>query len=165
MERRGFWFRVILLLGAFVLGLGMAGLVLQKASAALRPDAPKTFCANGTGTGCDGSLDGCFATIQQAIDAASSGDQLRVASGIYKQPGGTVASIHGKGLGIDGGYDPTCSQHDPDVYKTVLDGQAAGSVVSVTNTGGDVFLRWLTIQNGDGSGNCGIGGCGGGIYA
>lgn len=164
MDRKGCGSRAFLLVVSLALGLGMAGLALRQASAAFRPNAAKTFCVNGTGTGCDGSLDGCFAVIQDAIDAAAPGDQLRVAGGTYKEPGGTVISIHGKGLGIDGGYDSTCSQQDPDVYKTVLDGQGAGSVVSVTNTSGDVFLRWLTIQNGNGSGNCGIGGCGGGVY-
>lgn len=163
MNRRGCWQRGIVFMGAIVLGVALAGLMLWGASAAPRTGAAATYCVNGTGTGCDASLDGCFATIQQAINAASPGDTLFVAGGTYTGSGGRVASID-KSLSIDGGYDATCSQHDPEIYETVLDGQGLSSVISVTNTGGDVFLRWLTVQNGNGSGNCGIGGCGGGVY-
>ncbi|MEJ2266875.1 MAG: right-handed parallel beta-helix repeat-containing protein, partial [Anaerolineales bacterium] len=165
MNSKGRGLRAIILTGALALGLALASLALWGASAAPQTGtAASIYCVNGTGTACDASLDGCFATIQPAIDAASSGDQLLIAGGIYTEPGGTVVAIGGKGLNIDGGYNPSCSQHDPDQYQTVLDGQALGTVVSVTNTGADLFMRWLTIQNGDGRGNCGIGGCGGGIY-
>lgn len=163
MTERGFWQKGIVFTGAIALGLALAGLALWGASAAPRSGAAATYCVNGTGTGCGSSLDGCFATIQQAINAAAPGDKLMVAGGTYTEPGGRVANI-AKSLSIDGGYDASCSQHNPDLYETVLDGQGLSSVISVTNTGGDVFLRWLTIQNGKGSGNCGIGGCGGGVY-
>ena len=136
MNSKGRGLRAIILTGALALGLALASLALWGASAAPQTGtAASIYCVNGTGTACDASLDGCFATIQPAIDAASSGDQLLIAGGIYTEPGGTVVAIAGKGLNIDGGYNPSCSQHDPDQYQTVLDGQALGTVVSVTNTG------------------------------
>ncbi|MFQ6101356.1 MAG: choice-of-anchor Q domain-containing protein [Anaerolineae bacterium] len=127
-----------------------------------RADA-NVYCVNQTGTGCDGVCGGgCYGSVQAAIDAASSGGEIRIAAGTYA-PDGTVAAIT-KELALHGGYDPTCAGFDPDLYQTVLDAQWGGSVISITNAG-EVVLQHLTLTHGDGRNNCGAwAGCGGGVY-
>jgi len=110
--------------------------------------------------------DECYASVQAAIDAASTGAQIRIAGGTYTRPGGTVAAIT-KELVLRGAYNQPCgdSDFDPDLYQTVLDAQWGGSVISITNAG-DVLLERLTLTHGDGSENGGAGyGNGGDIYA
>jgi len=124
-----------------------------------------TYCVNQTGAGCNGAAcgGGCYSSLQAAVNAAGTGDEVHIAGGTYA-PGGTVAAISGKELVLRGGYDSTCAGFDPDQYETVLDAQWGGSVISITNAG-DVLLEHLTLTHGDGTGSCGGGGCGGGIYA
>jgi hypothetical protein len=124
---------------------------------------PGLQCVNETGTGCDPACGGnCHNAIQKAIDHAAIGDEIRVAGGTYTMLAGTVAHIE-KELWITGGYDPACSQLDPDLYATVLDGQGLGPVVEIVDAG-DVGLAHLTITGGNGTGTCTPNGCGGGIY-
>jgi hypothetical protein len=124
---------------------------------------PGLQCVNETGTGCDPICGGnCHNAIQKAIDHATTGDEIRVAGGRYTMLAGTVARIE-KELLLTGGYDPTCSQFDPDRYVTVLDAQGLGSTVEIV-AAGDVGLMHLSIVGGNGTGNCGANGCGGGIY-
>jgi hypothetical protein len=120
-------------------------------------------CVNQTGTGCDGVCGTCYASIQAAVNAASPGNQIRVAGGIYTDTAGTVATIN-KELQIHGGYSPDLSSLNLDQYTTLLDAQWGGSVISITNAG-DVMLQHLTLTHGDGAGNCyNTLGCGGGIF-
>jgi hypothetical protein len=99
------------------------------------------------------------------VNVVITGNEINIAGGTYYGPaGGTVAVIAGKELVIRGGYDSSCTIHDPGLYETVLDAQWGGSVISITNAG-DVLLHHLTLTGGDGTGNCGTVGCGGGIYA
>ena len=151
---------------AALLGLALAVLLLWLGAASLARADPSVHCVNGSGSGCGGDCGGCYASVQSAVDAASPGHEIRIADGTYTDPASTVAAIGGKELVIRGGYDPTCSGHDPDMYQTVLDAQWGGSVISITNAG-DVFLQHLTLTHGDGLGNCPSwpGSCGGGIYA
>ena len=124
---------------------------------------PGIQCVNETGTGCDPICGGnCHNAIQKAIDQAAIGDEIRVAGGNYTMPAGTVARIE-KELQITGGYNPACSQLDPDLYPTVLDAQGLGSAVEIV-AAGDVSLMHLSIVGGNGTGNCAPNGCGGGIY-
>jgi hypothetical protein len=124
---------------------------------------PGLQCVNETGTGCDPICGGnCHNAIQKAIDHAVAGDEIRIAGATYTMSAGTVAHIE-KELWITGGYDPTCSQFDPDRYSTVLDAQGFGSVVEIVDAG-DVGLTHLSIIGGNGTGNCAPNGCGGGIY-
>lgn len=116
-------------------------------------DAGPNDCTNG-GSPCE--------TIQHAIDQADSGDEIRVAGGMYTNAG-TVAVIT-KSVTIIGAYDPAFNAPDPDMYEAVLDAQWGGSVISMT-AAGDVMLRHLTLTHGDGTSSCGTLGCGGGIYA
>lgn len=102
------------------------------------------------------------ATIQHAVDVADPGDELHVAGGTYSSPGPVIAIT--KELRIIGAFDPGFNNPDPGFYRTVLEAQGVGSVVSITNAGDVLFLH-LTLIHGDGTGNCGSDGCGGGIYA
>jgi hypothetical protein len=116
---------------------------------------------NDAGNDCSNPTSPC-ATIQHAIDVAGADDVIHVAGGTYTRVG-TVAAIT-KSLTIIGCYDSAFTAPDPNTYQTVLDAQWGGSVVSATNAG-NVALQYLTLTHGNGSGNCGLDGCGGGIYA
>ncbi len=120
-------------------------------------------CVNQTGTNCDAACNGCYASIQAAVDAATSGDTVRIAGGSYTDPGGTVISITNQ-VTVIGGWDPTCDSHAPEIYPVVLDAQRMGSVV-VVDSAGEVWLSYLILTGGNGTGNCYPSGCGGGIYA
>lgn len=121
------------------------------------------YCVNKTGTGCSGECSGCYASVQAAINAADSGNEIRIAGGTYTETAGTVAVIT-KELRIYGGFAPDLSGFDPDMYHTLLDAQWKGSVVSITNAG-SVWLLHMTLTRGDGKRNyLEHIGCGGGIY-
>jgi hypothetical protein len=146
----------------------MAAALLQMVGAAtVQIDATTRYV---TTTGSDSSND-CSnpdspcATIQHAIDQSNWGDFIHIGGGTFTRVG-TVAEIT-KSVFIVGGHSPDFSGHDPDMYRTVLDAQWGGSVISITNAG-EVLVDFLTITHGDGTGNpCveGYGGCGGGIFA
>jgi hypothetical protein len=158
------------LIGALLLAFGVLffwwGAVRQvRADPGILP-VPTYFVApppvgDDTGNNCTDSNNPC-ATAQHAIDVAADGEIINLAGGTYA-PGGTVAVID-KGLWLEGGYAPDFSVHAPDTYQTVFDAGWAGSVISVTNAG-TVWLEYLTIMHGDGTGNCGSNGCGGGVYS
>lgn len=147
------------------LGVGLALALLWLSAASPAWADANTHCVNISGSGCGGDCDGCYSSVQAAVDTASTGSEIRIAEGTYYGPGGgTVATIAGKELVIQGAYDFPCATHDPDMYETVLDGQWDGSVISITNAG-DVMLLNLTLTRGDGNGSCATQGCGGGIHA
>jgi len=147
-----------------MLGLALATLLLWLGATIPAQADPNIHCVNESGSGCGGDCGGCYSSVQAAVDAASTGNEIRIAGGIYS-PGGTVAVIT-KELRIIGAFDPAFSGSDPDMYETVLDADWGGSVISITNAG-DVFLQHLTLTHGDGQDNCPSwpGSCGGGIYA
>ncbi|MBX9737731.1 MAG: hypothetical protein K2X32_12480 [Phycisphaerales bacterium] len=80
---------------------------------------------------------GQFTSLQSAIDAAASGDVIRLAPGTYT---GSF-SINGKSITIDGGGAAT------------LDAEAAqASTLSISGVSGlPVFIRGLTIKGGRGT--------------
>lgn len=146
------------------LALALTGLLLWTAAIEPARADSDVHCVNQSGTGCDAVCGGrCYGSVQPAIDAAGGGHQIRIADGIYTDPVGTVAAIT-KELSIRGGFGQSCSDHDPDHYRTTLDAQWGGSVISITNAG-DVLMEFLTLTHGDGTGNCGPReDCAGGVY-
>ncbi len=101
--------------------------------------------SGGVGNNCM-RLDMPCRTIQQAVDHALAGDEVRVASGTYT---GTTQVVYlGKDLTLTGGYTPTLPTwtYDPSASTTTLDAQGnAGVVVANSATG---RLSGLHIVNG-----------------
>ena len=88
-----------------------------------------------------------YATIQAAIDAAGPRSVVRVAGGTYNER--IVLEPYTR---LVGGYDPTFTERDPDLYPTIVDGGAAGDVVACAS--GDHFLvEGFTLRNGGPSGD------------
>ena len=146
-------------------GLALAALLFWLGTTTPARADPNIHCVNESGSGCGGDCGGCYSSVQAAVDAASAGNEIRIAGGAYN-PGGTVAVIT-KPLVIIGAFDPaTFDGPDPDMYETVLDAGWGGSVISITDAD-NVLLQHLTLTHGDGLGNCPAwpGSCGGGIYA
>lgn len=94
---------------------------------------------------------GCFATIQAAINAAGSGDTVRVVAGVYPE-NVTIT----KNLTLLGGFnDTTLTGRTP--RSSILDGGGANSVVKITN-GAAATLDGFTITGGDATASDGRGG-------
>jgi parallel beta-helix repeat protein len=171
-----------LILSAFALGLTLTLLCLldsrtspATAAPACRPLAPSstliTVCTSG---GCD------YTTIQAAVDAASYGDEIRIAAGTY-----TGASIRpapdgyagpsmvsqlvyiSKTVTLRGGYTTTnWTTPNPDANPTILDAQRLGRVIYIAGNIAPT-VEGLHITGGDAAG---LGGdpnaedSGGGVY-
>jgi len=90
-----------------------------------------------------------YATVQAAIDASQRGDVIRVAGGTYT---GNVTLPDYRSL--YGGYDPTFTVRDPEMYPTVLDGGGSGNVLSV-QTANKIVVDGFVIRN-SGSASAGI---------
>ena len=80
-----------------------------------------------------------FATIQEAIDIAWTGDTVLAAPGIYMEN----IDFKGKAITVSGSYGPD---------STFLDGNQAGSVVSfLSGEGADSVIEGFTVTNGSGT--------------
>ena len=108
-----------------------------------------------------------YGTIQAAIDDANRGDVIKVAGGTYNE---SVAV--GDYLSLYGGYDPTFTVRDPDLYPVLIDANGAGHGISVVNrthtivdgfeiTGATGTLNYgLNLNNSDVKvRNCDVHGC------
>ncbi len=117
--------------------------------------------ADGTDEGdCDSVAWRCR-TLQDALDVADPGDEIRLAGGQYTA-GATVARIT-QPVRIIGSYDPAFAVPDPDEYETLLDAGGKGSGVHI-DSGHSVTLERMALTHGNGSGNCRVDiGCGGGV--
>ncbi len=112
-------------------------------------------------------------TVQQAVNVASNGDEIRVAEGVYTDvhafSGGIQVVSITKTVTIRGGYTTTnWTTPNPLTQPTVLDAQRQGRVVYIS---GHVTptLEGLILTRGNASGqfaNCetDADGCGGGIF-
>ena len=87
-----------------------------------------------------GSCPTQYATIQAAITASQRGDVIKVAGGTYT---GNVTVPDYRTL--YGGYDPTLTVRDPDLYPTVLDG-GVGNVVTIQSAE-NVVVDGFEIKN------------------
>jgi hypothetical protein len=79
-----------------------------------------------------------YNTIQEAINAATNGQTIRVADGFF----GENIDINGKTLTIEGGYNATCTALVASATSRI-DAVAAGSTVDIS--GGSVTLRNLVL--------------------
>jgi hypothetical protein len=155
----------------FVFGLGLTlallsllgGLTTPVTAAPTRrprqaPGDIITVCLSG---GCD------YATIQDAVDASTGGEIIKVATGVYtdvQTRNGTIQSVYlTKTVTIRGGFAPDFSSWDPEVYPTVLDAQRQGRVFYIVGDGSPV-IEGLHIVNGDAEASGGAS-YGGGVSA
>jgi hypothetical protein len=129
---------------ASVAPVSAAGAIRCVASAGGATAAP---CANSA----------AYTTIQAAVAAASSGDEIRIANGTYTSTDQYVVSILDKSLTLRGGYSSANWQSPSLPGATIIDGQAARGGVLVFGSG-TIVLERLTITHGHN-------GTGGGIEA
>jgi len=101
----------------------------------------------------------CHATIQEAVDAASRGDVIKVAGGVYTSTAMQVVSIE-KSLCLIGGYHAEdWSLSRPDVYPTIIDAEGVpgrsgvridGSGVATVTVEGFRITRGVAHEPGGG---------------
>ncbi len=102
-------------------------------------------------------LSGCaYETIQMAVDAASGGDTIQVAGDVYSgvsPTGGYTQVVYiDKALTIIGGYNQAFTEHNPELYPTIVDAKGQGRVFYITGmTGTQITLADLSITGGDAS--------------
>lgn len=157
---------------ALALGLGLTlGLLCLMGSQSGVALADPGILYVAPGGNCGGATP-CYATVQAAVDAASAGDEIRVAAGVYTdvsaRAGVTQTVYISKTVTIRGGYTTAnWTVPDPATHPTILDARGQGRVVVVRDAA-DVRLDGLNITGGDATG---LGGgpagrdAGGGIYA
>ena len=131
--------------------------------------------ADASGTTCRGAPDGsswdcAFASLQNALAAAQSGDELWVANGTYLPDDGDAQTAGSRdeafhvpdGVAIYGGFDGTETSRsnrnsDPETNGTVLSGNIgvvsdatdnSFTIVVLCNAGPDTVVDGLTVQGG-----------------
>lgn len=135
----------VLFLGA--LALGMMPPALAAPATTIRYVAPGGNCGGATP---------CYATIQAAVDAASDGDEIKVAQGTYTdihaRAGITQVVYISKSVTIQGGYAANnWSVADPGAHATILDAGGKGRVLYVTSYN-DITIQDLRVTGGDAAG-------------
>jgi C1A family cysteine protease len=91
-----------------------------------------------------------YATIQAAIDDANRGDIIRVAGGTY-----TESVSVGEFMSLYGGYDPTFTVRDPDLYPVIIDANGAGHGISVAEKD-NIIVDGFEVTGATGLQNYGI---------
>lgn len=153
---------VVMTWGLLGIALALPGLLSVPSRAA--PSDALTVCAAGP-------PDCQYTSIQAAVDAASDGDVIKVASGTYtgiNNYGGLAQVVYvSKTVTIRGGYaapgfaDPP----DPEANPSTLDAQGRGRVLYIAgNTQPTIEGLRLTGGEADGLGGGPLGDAGGGVY-
>lgn len=116
------------------------------ALAASFPASAAEFYVNGASdtNPATGTQNAPFRTVQDAIDAAADGDEIRVAEGTYVEN----LLVQGKDLILRGGYSPTWTR-DIDENVTTLEGAGGDSVVTLLECNSTV--DGFRITGGEGS--------------
>lgn len=98
-----------------------------------------------------GPVEPCHETIQEAVDAASDGDVIKVAQGTYTGILSSVVVVT-KGVSILGGYATTDWQNaDPANQPTVIDGERIRRGIRIEGFNvPTITIQGFTIQNGNG---------------
>lgn len=120
---------------------------------------------------CGAGITPCYSSIQEAVDAASEGEEIRVAAGIYNdiqaRQGITQVVYISKTVSLRGGYTPSVwNSPDPTANPTILDAQGRGRVIYIKGQISPA-IEGFHIIGGDASG---LGGAynnhdsGGGVY-
>lgn len=104
------------------------------------------ICVTVSGSG------GCHNSLTGAITAASDGDIIQVAAGTYNE---TV--VVAKSLVLEGGWNETFTERNPDVHVTTIDAGRAGAVIHVKG-GIEATIDGFVITGGDSSNPLGWGG-------
>jgi parallel beta-helix repeat protein len=143
---------LLFLLGALATSLiPLAGTLAAPATPTVRYVAPAGSC---------GGVAPCYAHPQAAIDAASAGDEIRAAAGVYAgvtSRGGTTQAVYlDKSISLRGGYKLADWTFDPANNPTTLDAQGQGRVLTIS---GDIapVIEGLRLTQGAAAN-------GGGVY-
>ena len=169
--------RRILVTLTIALGV-LAGTLLLFSGSPQPVRAAGTLCVAPGGVGCDSGTCGgtCYASVQVAVDAALTDDEIRVATGTYTgvqaRDSMTQVVYISKTVTLRGGYSSDLTVWDPDVYSTTLDAQGQGRVVSIVGSSVAARLEGFIITGGNGAGmtaHCPVitgqsDGCGGGVF-
>jgi pectin methylesterase-like acyl-CoA thioesterase len=99
-----------------------------------------------------GGTDGCYASIQAAVDAAVDGDTIQVAEGIYYE---TVELT--KSLTLEGGWNPDFSARDWESHPTTIDAERNGPTIWVMAAVSPT-VEGFVITGGDDTAHLGWGG-------
>jgi len=91
-----------------------------------------------------------YGTIQLALDNANRGDVIKVAGGTY-QENVTVPDY----VSMYGGYDPTFSVRDPELYPTVIDANQSGHGLNISERD-YIVVDGFEVEDAGGSGYYGI---------
>ncbi|HHN93882.1 MAG TPA: hypothetical protein ENK17_03865, partial [Anaerolineae bacterium] len=85
---------------------------------------------------CSGAPSPCYTTIQEAVDAASSGDEIHIAQGTYtgvRQRAGITQVVYiTKDLTLLGGWNGDFTVRDPSAYPTTVDAQGLGRGIVIS---------------------------------
>jgi pectin methylesterase-like acyl-CoA thioesterase len=131
---------------ACAFGLGLAAVLSWTLSGERGVVLADALCVNPGGT------DGCYASIQDAVDDADDGDTIRVAEGVYYE---TVVVT--KSVTLEGGWNADLSARDWEIYVTTIDAERNGPTIwvqaAVTPT-----IEGFVITGGDDTAHLGWGG-------
>ncbi len=87
-----------------------------------------------------------YTSIGDALTAARRGDIVKVAAGTY--PGSLLLPDY---VSLVGGYDPTFTDRDPDLYPTIIDGEGSGHVIKSENRSYILIDGFEIVNSGGGS--------------